>query len=191
MSIIKTALLTVTCLVWSGPAAADLILPQPITCPTGSYADTDHCGTTCQQRVCKTHKDCTARDTQCSEISLCIKKGMRRPCGRGGASGQEYPFSRVTAACPSGKKCPDGSTCVTAKRCVPSEKPPPPRAEPPAPKRPAIKKPATRAKPSLPGPYPVQPKPSKPSGCAMSSPGPGVGSMVLLLLVMGLKRRRG
>jgi len=211
----RTTFLLVVCLAWPATASADLIRPRPLKCPPGTYKYTNHCGSVCKERRCKADKDCKGK-LRCLSNRLCVFKGLRRACGRAGAfhKGKKFPYSKVTGQCEGGDKCKKGGRCVETKRCLPApvqkdppakEEPkakeePPAKEEPKAKEEPPVKEePKAKAEPpaeetpdeedSEDQTPPDEPKPTKPSGCAVGSSGVGAGWLVLLLVLVGSRRR--
>lgn len=214
----SVSMLTLTLsLVWAMPAGADLIRPRPLKCPSGSYKYTNHCGSICKQLKCKDDKGCRGGKL-CRAVPLCIEKGLRHGCGRGGmrrgpdGKRMKYAYVKATGSCAKGKKCPSGSKCITAKRCISAvKKDEPPKPEPEDEKKPQAtdekkpeakdeKKPEAKDKKKPEAKEEEEeedeeeeqpkkePKPTKPSGCSVASP--SVGGGLLLVLFLGLRRRR-
>ncbi len=92
----------------SYPVHADVVGPEPATCPDGSVPSTCHGGPFCYPATCSSDADCDEGET-CKDASLCTE-----PFDCGGGWGGSAPSTNVLAACGSG--CAKG-TCSTLKVC--------------------------------------------------------------------------
>jgi hypothetical protein len=103
-----SALFAITCLAAS-PARADVVGPEPDSCPDGSVPSACHGGPYCHPFSCMTDADCDP-GLSCKDRDLCTAD---IDCG----GAEPYIIKQITGTCESG--CAAGSTCVTQKVCVP------------------------------------------------------------------------
>lgn len=91
-------------------AQADVVNPEPTSCPNGSTPSTGHVGPHCAPATCKSDADCK-NGTTCREVSLCTttETGYHR--------GGSYKVDFVHATCSKGGSCSKG-TCNTGMRCA-------------------------------------------------------------------------
>jgi MYXO-CTERM domain-containing protein len=90
----------------SSPAFADAIgPPEPLECPAGSFAATNHCGTVCTFIECEMDDECPRGET-CAVRSLCTEE---IPCGGWGGT-----YTIVHGDCVGG--CSAGS-CNSVRSC--------------------------------------------------------------------------
>ena len=92
----------------SYPARADVVGPQPETCPAGSDPSACHGGPYCYPAKCDTDTDCDSGET-CAETPLCTE-----PFDCGGGWGGSSPSTNVLGPCGAG--CAEG-TCTPLKVC--------------------------------------------------------------------------
>ncbi len=98
--------LSIPALSLPSPAAADAIGPEePLSCPRGSQAETNHCGTICVAPPCTTDADCESGE-RCAVVPFCVEQ---LTCG--GWGGQ---VTSVTGSCEGG--CAEGA-CGEVRTC--------------------------------------------------------------------------
>ncbi|MGE0792047.1 MAG: MYXO-CTERM sorting domain-containing protein [Sandaracinaceae bacterium] len=92
-------------------AAADAIGPEePLSCPDGAQAATNHCGTVCFAPSCASDADCDASE-RCATVPYCTEE---LTCGGAGAT-----FTAIRGTCSGG--CSEG-TCTDVRTCFPADR---------------------------------------------------------------------
>ena len=95
-----------------GLAHADVVGPEPASCPSGSEPRANHFASYCAPTTCEVESSCA--DGSCQPIGLCVA----------GQSGQydmyEDPvtWSEAYRTCDSDADCSDGAECVIEDRCA-------------------------------------------------------------------------
>lgn len=104
-------LLALVVLLAPAAAAADVVGPEEnISCPEGSRASTNHCGTICYAPPCASDADCESGQ-RCAMVPYCVEELM---CGRGGAI-----TNAVRDTCTDG--CSAG-TCTPLRTCFDADR---------------------------------------------------------------------
>jgi hypothetical protein len=156
--------------------------PPAEPCPTGSrWTSTSESDVYCQGGwACDVHP--CAEGNTCKESSLCVQEIRRFRAGS---------WEKVSGTCSTDADCPEGESCVTQKRCDPDVKRAPAEAgevaETPAEdvaELPVVDEPVAD-EPAADEPDDVPQK-----GCAVGAAGAGTGVSALVLLLVGILRRR-
>jgi hypothetical protein len=119
MKHILTVSLTSLALLTLAPVAfADVVSPEPASCPEGGNPSTCHGGPHCRPLGCMTDTDCQDGRV-CQERSLCVGvvncAGLLPP----DADPSMYDVQTVEGTCSPDVPCDAGATCTTLKVCVP------------------------------------------------------------------------
>lgn len=113
VSLASLALLTLEPVVF-----ADVVSPQPETCPEGGQPATCHGGPHCRPIGCTTDSDCMDGRV-CQDRSLCV--GVVNCAGNipPDADPAMYNVQTVVSTCSPDAPCTGSDTCTTLKVCVP------------------------------------------------------------------------
>jgi MYXO-CTERM domain-containing protein len=109
-----TPALTIAVALWTVAARADVVMPEPTSCPEGSTAATCHGGPHCRPTPCVDSSSCKNGST-CQDVKWCIGQ---IDCRGGWRSDASYAMEEtVEAACEGNATCSKG-TCLTIKVCT-------------------------------------------------------------------------
>lgn len=102
-------------------ARADVVGPDPSSCPAGGTPASCHGGPFCAVTECAGDADCTLNGTTCREVSVCIGKigcaGLIGP----GEDAAAYDRPTVESSCEQGASCGNGASCEKKRLCAPRE----------------------------------------------------------------------
>lgn len=120
MNRILSASLLSFALVALAPAAfADVVFPEPASCPEGGQPATCHGGPHCRALTCTTNTDCQG-GLVCQERSFCVNvincAGLLPP----DADPSMFDVQTVESTCSANDSC-DAGSCTALKVCVPAD----------------------------------------------------------------------
>lgn len=109
----------------SSTVRADVVGPDPDSCPSGGTPTSCHAGPYCALTECEGDDACTVERTKCREVPVCEGKIVCAGLVEPDADLSQYERATVESSCQQGTACPNGTRCALRRLCAPSEPEPP------------------------------------------------------------------
>ena len=93
-------------------AHADVVGPEPSSCPSGSEPRANHFASYCAPTTCDVESSCP--DGECRPIGLCIISQS----GQYDMYEEPVTWREASRTCDSDADCSDGAECIVEERCA-------------------------------------------------------------------------